>query len=301
MCGRTCMTLSPEDLKCACKYPVKKDEKKEPSYRSEYNMGKKYTGSFNLSPTMLCPVIISSKHLDNNADSSERTIIPAVWSLIPSWAKNLKHGLTTNNCRLEGVEKSKLYGPLLSSGKRCVMVVEGFYEWQTVDARLKSSERPVYYIYMPQEDESIKIEDKSTWTSDKIKLLHIAGLFDVWHDENGDSIYSFTIITFESDNHFSWLHHRTPAILETQQDIRDWLDYERVKKPLDVIKKPKSIIWHQVTNQVNNTRNQSDACNKSAKDVQNAASSTKGSIMNWIKKKSENSPESSPTKLMKKE
>lgn len=301
MCGRTCMRLNPEEVVCACKYK-KNDEVTVPTYRNEFNLNKKYKPSINLSPTLLCPIIISSKHFDNDADSSERTIIPALWSIIPRWHKGdfRKHGLTTNNARVEGIEKSKLYKPLLTSGKRCVMIVEGFYEWQTVDTKLKSSERPVYYIYMPQEDEKIKIEDKGG-KSDNIKLLHVAGLFDIWHDENGDSIYSFTIITFESDEHFSWLHHRTPAILETEEQIRDWLDYEKVPhdKALDVIKKPKLIIWHEVSHQVNNSRNQSDECNKSKQLAR--ASTSKGSIMNWIKKGKEEkkSPENSPKRIKK--
>lgn len=298
MCGRTCMTLNPEEVVCACKY--KKDEEViKPTYRNEFNLSKKYKPSYNLSPSLISPIIISSKHFDSDADSSERTIIPALWSLIPRWHKGdyRKHGLTTNNARIEGIENSKLYKPLLSSGKRCVMIVEGFYEWQTVDTKLKSSERPVYYIYMPQPDEKIKIEDKSTWNKcDHIKLLHVAGLFDIWHDEKGDSIYSFTIITFESDEHFSWLHHRTPAILETEEQICDWLDYERIPhdKALDVIKKPKLIIWHEVTHAVNNSRNQSDLCNKSKQQAQ----SSKGSIMSWIKKGKE-SPENSPKRFKK--
>lgn len=302
MCGRTCMTLSPEEVTCACKYKLYKIEKK-PTYRNEFNLRKTYKPTYNLSPSMVCPIIISTKHFDEDADSSERTIIPAVWSIIPRWHKGdpSKHGLTTNNARLEGLETSKLYKPLLNSGKRCVMVVEGFYEWQTVNERLKSSERPVYYIYMPQDDEKIKIEDKSTWNCNNIKLLHVAGLFDIWHDENGESIYSFTIITYESDEYFSWLHHRTPAILETEEEIRDWLDFERIpnNSALGILKKPKKIIWHEVSHFVNNTRNQSDVCNKHKEVVK----TSKGSIQNWLKrgKKENNDDDEKSPKRVKKE
>lgn len=297
------MGLSPTEIVCACKYKKTADAEEliKPTYRNEFNLNKQYKPSFNLSPSLLCPILISSKHFDNEKDASERTIIPALWSIIPNWHSGdyKRHGLTTNNARIEGIENSKLYKPLLTSGKRCVMVVEGFYEWQTVDSKLKSSERPVYYIYMPQNEEKIKIEDRSTWNKcDDIKLLHVAGLFDIWHDENGDSIYSFTIITIESDERFSWMHHRTPAILESEQQIRDWLDYVRVphNKALAIIKNPKLIIWHEVSNYVNNSRNQSDMCNKNKQ----VASTSKGSIMNWIKKgKDEKSPENSSKRFKK--
>lgn len=302
MCGRTCMTLNPDEIKCACKYKLKESEEKVlPTYRNEYNLKQNYKPSFNLSPMMLCPIIISSKHVDDSVDVAERTILPALWSLIPRYHKGdyKKHGLTTNNARLESIESSKLYKPLLTSGKRCVMIVEGFYEWQTVNEKLKSSERPVYYIYMPQIDDKIKVEDKSTWNFEFMKLLHVAGLFDIWHDEKGDSIYSFTIITYESDDHFSWLHHRTPAILESEEQIRDWLDYEHVsyENALKILTKPKNIIWHKVSNYVNSSRNQSSTCNKPFNDT-----TAKSSIMNWIKSKPnqhDDEVEESPKRLKK--
>jgi hypothetical protein len=43
MCGRTCLTLAPDELKCACKYEKEveggEDEKNVPEYRDEYNLG----------------------------------------------------------------------------------------------------------------------------------------------------------------------------------------------------------------------------------------------------------------------
>lgn len=144
------------------------------------------------------------------------------------------------------------------------MLLEGFYEWQTVNKTLKSSERAAYYIYQTQE-ESIKMEDKTTWSAENVNLMKIAGLFDRWIDENGDSIYSYSIITFESDDKMNWLHHRAPAILETDSQISDWLDFERIPAETalkNVIKQPKHIVWHQISNYVNNWRNTSEKCNE---------------------------------------
>lgn len=60
------------------------------------------------------------------------------------------HGLSTNNCRLENVKKSGLYSPILKAGRRCVIAVEGFYEWQTTDQ--SSKVKQPYYIYAQQEE-----------------------------------------------------------------------------------------------------------------------------------------------------
>lgn len=116
------------------------------------------------------------------------------------------------------METSKLYKHALQKGQRCVIVCEGFYEWQTTVKGAKSSERQPYFIYMPQ-IKSIDISNNETWNAENVNLLKVAGLFDVWSDENGDTIYSYSVITFESDKYLSWLHHRSPAVLETEQQV----------------------------------------------------------------------------------
>lgn len=60
------------------------------------------------------------------------------------------HNLSTNNCRLENIKSSKLYSPILLNGGRCVILAEGFYEWQTTN-KLAKTKQP-YYIYAPQDD-----------------------------------------------------------------------------------------------------------------------------------------------------
>lgn len=192
-----------------------------------------------------------------------------------------------------------MYKPLLERGKRCVMVIEGFYEWQTVDHKKKSSERPVYYIHMPQHDTKIKIEDKSTWNCENIQLMYIAGLFDIWHDENNDSIYSFTIITFESEQFFKWLHHRTPAILETEEQVRSWLDFEELPgmEALKVIQQPEILVWHQVSHYVNSTKNKSEQCNKPLNYRPKIF--PKSSILNFVKKRNDKEDETKKEPLEK--
>jgi putative SOS response-associated peptidase YedK len=59
------------------------------------------------------------------------------------------HGLSTNNCRLEGLLSSKLYSRPFNKGQRCVVVCDGFYEWQTTKG--KKNKQP-YFVYMPQDE-----------------------------------------------------------------------------------------------------------------------------------------------------
>ncbi|XP_037955360.1 abasic site processing protein HMCES [Teleopsis dalmanni] len=288
MCGRTCLTLDPNQIICACKYKTTKSVDKtncktkeqeantkqiketdssylSPEWRPEFNCGRKFISSYNVAPTDITPVLVSTDHFseDNNGDYQSRVLVPMMWGMIPFWHKGdyRKHGLSTNNCRLEHMLSSKLYRGPFRRGQRCVVLCEGFYEWQTTKTT-KPSERAAFLIHMPQK-EGIIIYDKTTWI-ENINLLKMAGLFDVWEDDNGDKIYSYSVITFESSSKFNWMHHRMPAILENEQQINDWLDFKRVtdEQALNTLQPAKEIIWYQVSNLVNNSRNKSDQCNK---------------------------------------
>lgn len=55
--------------------------------------------------------------------------------------------MSTNNARIEGLAKSKLYGNALKKGQRCVVISDGFYEWK----RGGATKQP-YFVYAKQED-----------------------------------------------------------------------------------------------------------------------------------------------------
>lgn len=212
-----------------------------------------------------------------------------MWGMIPFWhrgADHRNHGLTTNNCRLERMLQSRLYANALRKGQRCVVLCEGFYEWQTTDPKaVKSSQRAAYYAYMPQ-NVGIHIECKDTWLQrvDELNLLKMAGLFDCWTNDNGDQIYSYSIITFESDDKFNWLHSRSPAILETEQQVDDWLDFGRVtdtKELVAMLQPAKTLAWHPVSSLVNSSRNKSEECNKVLSDKKTARPMNK-MMQSWL-------------------
>ncbi|XP_067619980.1 abasic site processing protein HMCES [Eurosta solidaginis] len=320
MCGRTCLTLEPKDVLCACRYKPNKtatttttspnsnksetilnsknnDQKCNmstepcslltPEWRSEFNCGRKYQPSYNMTPTDITPVIVSSDHFSDNTDGNElntksRVIVPMMWGMIPFWHKGdyRRHGLSTNNCRLEHMLESKLYRGPFRRGQRCVVLCEGFYEWQTTKSA-KPSERAAHLLYMPQ-SENIKIYDKSTWTSENVQLLKMAGLFDMWDDDNGDKMFSYSIITFESSKIMSWLHHRMPAILETEHQVNDWLDFKRVtdNEALATLRPASKLQWYRVSNLVNNSRNKSEQCNKPVELIPKTRVSKEGNVKN---------------------
>ncbi|XP_017071830.1 abasic site processing protein HMCES [Drosophila eugracilis] len=283
MCGRTCLTLDPDQVICACKYTkrtIKKESESEgkdkvqngegseldiPEWRAEFNLGRRYQASYNIAPTDITPVIVSAAHFsDAENQKCARVVMPMMWGMIPFWHKGdyRRHGLTTNNCRLEHLMDSKLYRGPFKRGQRCVVICEGFYEWQTTGPAKKPSEREAYLVFVPQEGDA-KIYDKNRSPQD-VKLLRMAGLFDVWEDESGDKMYSYSIITFQSSKIMSWMHYRMPAILETEQQMNDWLDFKRASdaEALATLRPATELQWYRVSKLVNNSRNKSEECNK---------------------------------------
>uniref|UniRef100_A0A1B0CMM7 Abasic site processing protein HMCES n=1 Tax=Lutzomyia longipalpis TaxID=7200 RepID=A0A1B0CMM7_LUTLO len=296
MCGRTCLTLAPAEVCRACRYKTQKDPKgkeEEPQWRSEYNLGKSYKPSYNIAPTDITPVLISGQHFEEEAAAEgSQVVVPMMWGIVPFWHKgeHNTHGLTTNNCRLENLMTSRLYKRSFLNGQRCVIVCEGFYEWQTTKCA-KSSERDVFFIYTPQKD-SIKIEDNTSWDPEDVQLLRMAGIYDVWTSESGDTLYSYTIITFQSNKKLSWMHDRMPAILDTDEKVAAWLDYKNVQPDdaLKLLKPTENITWHQVSRIVNNSRNKSDQCNKPLPEGKSSPIKSK-MMQSWLGKA--NKPRSS--------
>ncbi|XP_059622990.1 abasic site processing protein HMCES [Phlebotomus argentipes] len=287
MCGRTCLTLSPEGVCRACRYAPKggKGAKQQPLWRSEYNQGKAYSPSYNIAPTDMTPVLVSQQHFEEDAAAGVRVLVPMMWGIVPFWHKGEynTHGLTTNNCRLESLMTSKLYKRSFTSGQRCVIVCEGFYEWQTTK-KARSSERDVFFIHSPQA-EGVKIEDKSTWEPEQVDLLKMAGIYDVWSSNSGDTLFSYTVITFQSNEKLSWMHDRMPAILDSEEKVADWLDFKRVgpEDALKLLKPTEKITWHQVSKYVNSSRNKGEECNKPIKEERKSPIKSK-MMQSWLGK-----------------
>ncbi|XP_077299305.1 abasic site processing protein HMCES [Arctopsyche grandis] len=292
MCGRTGLTLGPNDIVKACCYKKKNETKfSKPTWSDEKNLEKKYNPSYNIAPTDVTPILILSKE--------ERIVKPMMWGMVPPWHKGdyKKHGLSTNNCRIENILTSKLFKEPLQRGNRCVILAEGFYEWKTTD----KSKQP-YYIYCKQDD-SIKVHDMNSWNNSfdendgwqGIQLLKMAGIYNVWNCDDGD-LYSYSIITMESNDTLGWLHHRMPAILESEDDVAKWLDTESIspKDSISFLKATTNLTWHMVSTNVNNSRYKSEDCNNPAnpndkKSVKKTNTKNVGSVnlMNsWLKRKS---------------
>lgn len=127
------------------------------------------------------------------------------WGLIPSWAKDEKIQSLTLNARIETIEEKPAFKGVLHN--RCLIIANGFYEWQWLDAKGKNKKK--YYIHLPDNE-----------------LFAFAGLWSEWiHPHSGEFLQTYTILTSAANELMSHIHNtkkRMPLILRADCE-KDWL------------------------------------------------------------------------------
>ena len=142
-------------------------------------------------------------------DRPRRVLQGMKWGLIPFWTKRPPDStLKTINCRDDSLIEGKAMWNAVKTRKRCIVPVEGYYEW------LKKG---------PKE----KVPHFTRRKDGKVMLL--GGLYDsVRYEEPAGvtPLYTFTIVTTAASPQLAWLHDRMPLIFDNDDDkaIRKWLD-----------------------------------------------------------------------------
>ncbi len=136
---------------------------------------------YNIAPTQLVPVI---------TNEAPRVLTPLRWGLLPSWAKDESMGSKMINARAETVTEKPAFRAAFKR-RRCIVPASGYYEWQ----QREDGKQPIY-IHLPD-----------------VPVFGLAGLWEVWHNPNGDEIRTYTIITTQANAFTTPLHHRMPVIL----------------------------------------------------------------------------------------
>ncbi|XP_042310006.1 abasic site processing protein HMCES isoform X2 [Sceloporus undulatus] len=181
-------------------------------------------------------------------------------------------------------------GPLVK-GKRCVVLADGYYEWQQ-----RNGQKQPYFIYFPQNDQETfskpDVKDEDEDLKESRRLLTMAGIFDCWEPLNGgEALYSYTIITVNASNAVSAIHNRMPAILDGDDAVRKWLDFAEIpsQEALKLIYPIENLAFHPVATIVNNSRNNTPECivpiELDLKKETKVSASSK-IMLNWLKNKS---------------
>jgi putative SOS response-associated peptidase YedK len=122
------------------------------------------------------------------------------------------------NARAETIHKKPAFRHSISA-KRCLVLVDGFYEWREFNKR-----RYPYYISM--------VDDGA---------FALAGIWDSWLDEkSGETKYTFSVITTDANPLLEKIHNtrkRMPVILE-KADEKRWLRSDQEEADIDSMLKP---------------------------------------------------------------
>lgn len=148
---------------------------------------------FNIAPTQS---VLAVRQVE-----AERKAVWLHWGLIPSWAKDSKLAYSTINARSETLVTKPAFRHAFKR-KRCLIIADGFYEWEKVDAKTKVPHR-------------FTLSDGSAFA--------FAGLWERWAPPSGDVVESCTIVTTTANELVSPYHERMPVILPGAA-YEPWLD-----------------------------------------------------------------------------
>jgi putative SOS response-associated peptidase YedK len=161
--------------------------------------------------------------------------------LIPGWAKDPAMGSRMINARAETLSEKPAFKTAYRR-RRCLVLADGFYEWQTSTLGEKT---PMY----------IRLVSGLPFA--------FAGLWETWHDADGSALLSCTIITTTPNDLLVSIHNRMPVILPPQA-YTNWLDpAERSPLDLNPLLQPYPaalMTAYPVSKTVNNPKNDTPHC-----------------------------------------
>lgn len=144
---------------------------------------------YNVSPTQKMPVIDLPQHVEE-----------MYWGLIPFWARDIKKIKPQINARAEGIENKPMFRKPFRL-QRCLVPATGFFEWK----QSKDGKIPYYF----------KLKNS--------KIFSFAGLYDIWKNDKGEEVKSYTIITTMPNETVGKVHNRMPVMLEKEGE-EGWIN-----------------------------------------------------------------------------
>src|SRR5665213_3568037 len=117
------------------------------------------------------------------------------WGLVPNWVKDERTAIDMRNVTLNARSETLFEKPSFRSilKKRCLILVNGFYEWQTNNAPAKRSkqQKTAFYIGLKSNN-----------------LFAMGGLYDEWvNTATGELCRGFSIITLAANPFMATIHN----------------------------------------------------------------------------------------------
>jgi putative SOS response-associated peptidase YedK len=208
MCGRFAVTTDPALL-------AEKIQAIDESVASAAPKKDVSDANYNLAPTTTISTVV--KRPSEPDEESTRRVRSMRWGLVPPWAKTAEDGGPDTkgplmiNARAETVTSSPAFRNS-AKNKRCLVPMDGWYEWRPNGELASGKKAPKTPFYMFGGDG---------------EMLFMAGLWTTWRPKGAPKdalpLVSCTIITTDSAGQLAEIHDRMPLTI-SKNDWDRWLD-----------------------------------------------------------------------------
>jgi len=180
------------------------------------------------------------------SSDSNYAALPAVWPLIPKWAKGTVSKYSTANAKAETLDSTRSYQHAWNQAQRCLVPATGFFEWQVVAGQ---KQKQPYNIQLTQQP-----------------IFAMAGLWEASVNPiTQQTIESFTIITTQANPLMAKIHNtkeRMPVIV-APEDYLVWLQGSSTEAGGLLKTYPETkMTATKVSTYVNNPNNNDEQCIK---------------------------------------
>lgn len=166
--------------------------------------------NYNVAPTTRVAAVA-------NDSEGHRRLGRFQWGLVPHWSKDPSGSARLINARSETVFEKPSFRSSASS-RRCIVPMDGFYEWRTVYDTPRPAKSPKEPVYVTRSDG---------------QPLAVAGLWASWRDpaagEEAPWLHTCCIVTTAANDTMAPIHDRMPVILE-HDDWSTWLDVSHTNR-----------------------------------------------------------------------
>ncbi|MDH6116455.1 putative SOS response-associated peptidase YedK [Kitasatospora sp. GAS204A] len=197
MCGRFAASTKPEDIV-------------ELFDVSGWDPADTVPPSWNVAPTD--PVLAVLERVPKGEREPVRQLRQLRWGLVPAWSKSPETAVKMINARADTVHEKPAYRQAFAS-RRCLLPVDGYYEWQTIPSVSGGKPRKQPFF--------VSRVDGAP--------LALAGLYEFWRDRSVPTdhprgwLVTCTIVTTEAEPLLAPIHERMPLFLQ-RETFDDWLD-----------------------------------------------------------------------------
>jgi putative SOS response-associated peptidase YedK len=140
------------------------------------------------------------------------------WGFVPSWAKEIQPGRPLINARSETVYEKASFKNAIRR-RRCLILADGFYEWQDVGAKRKQA----WFVHRPDH-----------------ALFAFGGIWEHWMAPDGSELETAAMLTAMPNLPLSAVHDRSPVVIMPENFAR-WLSSD--EQVQDLLKAPPEDFW----------------------------------------------------------